>query len=199
MNVKRIYVHATIYDAFLAAMVAFVRDNLKPGPAADPATGVGPVQNKMQYGKVLDLFEDSERQGYTIALGGLKDVNRKGGKGFILPPTIVSNPPDDARIVVEEPFGPIVPVMKWTEDADVVRRLNASDMGLGASVWGADIPKASAMADQLEAGSVWVNTHFELSPNMPFGGHKSSGIGMEWGIVGLKGWTNAQAFWTRKD
>ncbi|CAN8100959.1 unnamed protein product [Discula destructiva] len=197
MNVKRIYVHDKIYDAFLEAMVAFVRDNMKAGPAAEATTGVGPVQNKMQYGKVLDLYHDTEKQGYKIALGGLKDV--KAGTGYILPPTIVSNPPDEARIVVEEPFGPIVPVMRWSDEADVIRRMNATDMGLGASVWSSDIPKATKIADQLEAGSVWVNTHFELSPNMPFGGHKSSGFGMEWGIVGLKGWTNPQAFWTRKD
>lgn len=198
MNVKRIYVHADVYDAFLAAMVAFVRDNMKHGPAADAATGVGPVQNKLQYDKVMGFFEDSEAQGHTIALGGLQAIDR-AGKGYILPPTIVSNPPDEARIVVEEPFGPIVPVQRWTDDAEVVRRLNASEMGLGASVWSRDIAAATKIADQLEAGSVWVNTHFELSPNVPFGGHKSSGIGMEWGIVGMKGWTNAQAFWTRKD
>lgn len=195
MNIKRVYVHDKIYDAFLASMVSFVRDNLKPGPAADPNTFVGPVQNHMQYGKVKELFEEAEIQKWTIALGGLKD--KPEGKGFILPPTIIDNPAEDSRIVVEEPFGPILPILRWSDEADVIRRANGVESALGSSVWGTDVAKATKIADQLESGSVWVNCHFEVGPLMPFGGHKSSGLGMEWGVVGLKGWCNPQAFWTK--
>ncbi|KAG8163674.1 hypothetical protein KVR01_006971 [Diaporthe batatas] len=197
MNVKRIYVHEKIYDDFLKAMVDFVRNNMKPGPAADPNTGVGPVQNSMQYAKVLNLFEAAEKEGWKIATGGLKE--KKEGKGFILPPTIIDDPAEGSRIEAEEPFGPILPVMRWSDEAELIRRANGFDSGLGASVWSSDITKATKIADQLEAGSVWINTHFEVGPHMPFGGHKQAGLGMEWGVVGLKGWCNPQAFWTRKD
>ncbi|POS78205.1 aldehyde dehydrogenase (NAD+) [Diaporthe helianthi] len=197
MNVKRIYVHEKIYDDFLKAMVDFIRNNMKPGVAADPNTGVGPVQNSAQYAKVLDLYEAAEKEGWKIATGGLKE--KKEGKGFILPPTIIDDPAEGSRIEAEEPFGPILPVMRWSDEAEVVHRANGFDSGLGASVWSSDIAKATKLADQLEAGSVWINTHFEVGPHMPFGGHKQAGLGMEWGVVGLKGWCNPQAFWTRKD
>lgn len=199
MNIKRVYVHDKIYDSFLAAMVEFVGTNLKHGPAADTSTFVGPVQNSMQFAKVKELYEEAEAQEWDIALGGLKLVDdKKEGKGFLLPPTIIDNPAEDSRIVVEEPFGPILPILRWTDEADVVRRANNTESGLGASVWSKDVERATRIADQLEAGSIWVNCHFEVVPQMPFGGHKASGIGMEWGTVGLKGWCNAQSFWTKK-
>lgn len=196
MNIKRVYVHDKIYDAFLAAMVDFVGNNLKPGPAADVNTFVGPLQNSMQYDKVKEIYEEADAKKWKIALGGLKE--KKEGKGFILPPTIIDNPAEDSSIVAEEPFGPILPILRWTDEADVIRRANKTEHGLGASVWSTDVEKATKMADQLEAGSVWVNCHFELGPQMPFGGHKSSGMGMEWGHIGLRGWCNGQSFWTKK-
>lgn len=195
MNIKRVYIHDKIYDAFLAAMVDFVSNNLKPGPASDSTTFVGPLQNAMQYDKVKELYQHAEAEKWKIALGGLKE--KKEGQGFILPPTIVDNPADDSRIVVEEPFGPILPTLRWTDEADVIRRANDTEAGLGASVWSANVERATQMADQLEAGSVWVNCHFEVGPQLPFGGHKASGVGMEWGSVGLKGWCNPQSLWTK--
>ncbi|KAL1873511.1 hypothetical protein Daus18300_003874 [Diaporthe australafricana] len=197
MNIKRIYVHEKIYDDFMKAMVDFIRNNLKHGSVVDQSVAVGPVQNSMQYAKVLNLFEAADKEGWKIATGGLKEKTE--GKGYILPPTIIDDPAEGSRIEAEEPFGPILPVMRWSKEEDVVRRANDFDSGLGASVWSSDIAKATKIADQLEAGSVWVNTHFEVGPHMPFGGHKQAGLGMEWGVVGLKGWCNPQAFWVRKD
>lgn len=197
MNIKRLYVHNDIYDAFLAAMVAFVKE-MPYGNAEHPSTVFGPLQNSMQYEKLRNLLEESDKQKWNVALGGPQCLDRKGAKGFVLAPTLIDNPPEDSRTVVEEPFGPIVPILRWTDEADVMRRANASDSALGASVWGADLAAAIKIADQLEAGSVWVNGHFQTSPIVPFGGHKASGIGMDWGVVGLKGWTNAQSFWINK-
>lgn len=197
MNIKRVYVHDKIYDAFLAAMVDFIK-NMPCGDAKDPNTAIGPIQNTMQYAKVKELIQEAEKQKWTVALGGLKELEKKDGKGLQLPPTLIDNPPEDSRIVVEEPFGPILPIMRWTEEADVVSRANALDSALGASVWSPNIARATKIADQLESGSVWINGHFQVAPNMPFGGHKASGIGMDWGVVGLKGWCNPQGFWTNK-
>ncbi|KAK5651878.1 hypothetical protein OQA88_11537 [Cercophora sp. LCS_1] len=193
MNVKRLFVHEDVYGEFMGKLVGFVK-HLKTGGAGDETAFSGPVQNGMQYDKVRGLYEDVVRQGLDIKLGGLGER----GVGYFMPLTIVDNPPDDSRVVVEEPFGPILPVLKWSDEADVIKRANGSLMGLGASVWTRDLERGERIARQLEAGSVWVNTHFELAPNVPFGGHKWSGIGVDWGVEGLKGWCNPQTVWVRK-
>ncbi|KAF4311645.1 putative aldehyde dehydrogenase-like protein [Botryosphaeria dothidea] len=195
MDIKRVYVHEKIYDAFREALVNFTKA-VKTGPASDPEVLVGPIQNSMQYEKVKDMYTEIAKQGWNAALGGA--VHERNAPGYFVQPAIIDNPPDDSRIVVEEPFGPIIPLLKWSDEADVVRRANDTKMGLGASVWSKDLEKAGRMASKLEAGSVWVNTHFELAPYVPFGGHKWSGMGMEWGVVGMKGWCYTQSMWTRK-
>lgn len=91
-----------------------------------------------------------------------------------------------------------MPLLSWTNEADVISRANDTKMGLGASVWTNDLKKASRVARELQAGNVWVNTHFDLSPNAPFGGHKESGIGTEWGANGLKGFCNVQTLFLNK-
>lgn len=193
MSIKRIYVHESIYDKFLATLVAIVKQ-LPIGDYTDAQAVLGPVQNSMQFGKLQELYAEIDKEGWKAVLGGAPE---KKGKGFFMPPTIIDNPPDDSRIVHEEPFGPIVPVLKWSDEEDVISRANGTNMGLGASVWGTDVAHAQRIAEQLEAGSIWVNTHFEVAPNVPFGGHKHSGMGMDWGDVGLQGWCNPQAYWVK--
>lgn len=197
MEIKRLYVHEKIYSEFLKQLVDLVKQ-FKIGGAGDTEAFFGPVQNRMQFNKLQNLYSEIPKQGWQVALGGIEDQRSKT-EGFFMPPTIIDNPPDDSRIVVEEPFGPIVPVLKWSDEEDVIARANNTNMGLGASVWSKDIDRARRMAKRLEAGSLWVNTHFELAPYVPFGGHKWSGVGMDWGTVGMKGWCNAQAIWVRKD
>jgi len=196
MDVKRIYVHESIYDKFLASLVAFIKQ-MKTGDHTDAEAFFGPIQNSMQYQKLQDLYSSISKEGWKTALGGDVPAPVEGKKGYYVTPTIIDNPPEDSRIVVEEPFGPIVPVLKWSDEDDVIRRANDSHSGLGASVWSKNVPRAKKIAEQLESGSVWVNTHFEVAPHVPFGGHKESGLGMEWGITGLKGWCNPQAFWVK--
>lgn len=194
--IKRVYVPEDIYHAFLAAFVDFVK-TLKTGGPADAQAALGPVQNSMQHEKLLDLYSDISKQGLKVAYRGeLKQLETKDG--FFLPPTVVDNPPEDSRLVIEEQFGPIVPLLKWADEDDVVRRANASLMGLGGSVWSTDREKAERTARRLEAGTVWVNAHFEVGPQVGYGGHKQSGIGVESGLDGIKGWCNAQAVWARK-
>lgn len=194
MNIKRIYVHEHIYDKFLATMVDITK-RFKTGDHTDPQAFFGPIQNRMQYDKLQDMYSQIGKNGWKTALGG--EPGPKEGKGFYMPATIVDNPPESSSIVVQEPFGPIVPILKWADEKDVLQRANASHLGLGASVWSKNVPRAQHMAEQLEAGSIWVNTHFELAPNVPFGGHKQSGLGMDWGEIGLQGWCNPQAYWVK--
>jgi acyl-CoA reductase-like NAD-dependent aldehyde dehydrogenase len=144
---------------------------------------------------VKDLYSHVKKQGFKVALDG---NIRDSSKGFFAEPVIIDNPPDDSRVVVEEPFAPIVPLLKWSDEDDVLERANGLEIGLGASVWSRDLVRAERMARQISAGSVWVNSHFDVAPNVPFGGHKGSGVGMEWGVEGLKNYTNSRSLWVWK-
>ncbi|KAK2055180.1 aldehyde dehydrogenase [Colletotrichum caudatum] len=188
--IKRIYIHEDIYDELLAEMVNVVK-NLPLGDGQQEGTVLGPVQNQMQFERVKELLRDIEEQKLKLAAGSTAPAS--SGKGYFITPTIVDNPPDNSRIVVEEPFGPVFPVLKWSDEKDVIRRANDTLMGLGASVWSKDLEKAESVAKKLKAGNIWINTHLELQYNAPFGGHKQSGIGYEYGAGGLKAYCNAQS------
>lgn len=197
MDIKRIYIHEKIYEPFKKALADFAK-NIKMGLPTDPNTTVGPIQNSMQYGKVQEMFEQIKLQGWDVLVGGNVDSKSEQPKGYFMQPTIIDNPPEDSRIVQEEPFGPIVPLLKWSDEADVIARANASKMGLGGSVWTKDVERGARLAKQLESGSAWVNCHFQLAPNVPFGGAKWSGMGRELGVAGLEGWMEPQSLWIKK-
>ncbi|TGJ88399.1 hypothetical protein E0Z10_g320 [Xylaria hypoxylon] len=189
---KRIYVHESIYQEFLSAMVANIK-SLKL--TTEEQAAIGPISNKPQYERVKQLLADIEENKLTVSAGSTSPPGDK--PGFFLSPTLIDNPPDDSRIVAEEPFGPILPLMKWSDELDVIQRANNTEYGLGASVWSRDAAQAERIARQLEAGTIWINTHAEPDPNVEFGGHKYSGIGVEGGIEGLKGYCNLQIMWKK--
>ncbi|KAI0481572.1 aldehyde dehydrogenase [Xylaria cf. heliscus] len=194
MAVKRAYVHEKVYDAVLAELVKHF-ETVKVGDGFDEDTVVGPICNEPQYERVKELFANIEETKLDFRPRNSPSI--KGLKGFFIQPTIVANPPEDSRVVVEEPFGPILPVMKWSDEADVIRRANNTDYGLGASVWSKDLTRADRIANQLQAGNIWINTHAELQASTAFVCHKQSGLGSELGVEGLKGWCNIQAVYTR--
>ncbi|HMB61060.1 MAG TPA: aldehyde dehydrogenase family protein [Xanthomonadales bacterium] len=185
-STKRLYVHEDIYDELLKELVAFAGAQ-KVGDGAEPDTALGPIQNEPQYRKVIEYFEDCRKNNYRFATGGEVDP---GAPGWFIPVTLVDNPPEDSRIVTEEPFGPILPVLKWRDEADVIRRANDTPYGLGASVWGEDPDTVERIGSQLEAGTVWINEIHQYSPHQAFGGHKQSGIGCENSLHGLAEYTN---------
>jgi acyl-CoA reductase-like NAD-dependent aldehyde dehydrogenase len=187
-STKRLYVHEQVYDEVLRELVAYAKTQ-KVGNGAEPDTALGPIQNEPQYRKVLEYFDDCQRNGYRFALGGAVDP---GAPGWFVPVTLVDNPPEHSRIVAEEPFGPILPLLKWRDEADVIRRANDSCYGLGASVWGQDLGAVQRIGAQLEAGTVWLNEIHQYSPHQAFGGHKQSGIGCENSLHGLMEYTNWQ-------
>jgi acyl-CoA reductase-like NAD-dependent aldehyde dehydrogenase len=115
-----------------------------------------------------------------------------------VPVTIVDNPPEHSRVVCEEPFGPILPLVKWRDEDDVVVRANDTDWGLGASVWGRDLETVERIGRQLEAGTVWLNEVHQYSPYQAFGGHKQSGLGCENSLHGLMEYTNWQSLTLNK-
>ncbi|KAJ0115157.1 hypothetical protein J7T55_001567 [Diaporthe amygdali] len=195
LNLKRIYVHESIYEDFKKAMVKHA-GSFAFGDGTKTGITHGPLQNRMQYDRVKTFFNDIAKQGWEVALGG--EMDDEPEKGYFIKPTIIDRPPEKSRIVVEEPFGPIVPLLTWQNEEDVIDRANDTTMGLGASVWSNDLRKATRVAREIQAGNVWVNTHFDLSPIAPFGGHKESGIGSEWGLNGLKAFCNVQTLFLNK-
>ncbi|KAH7929002.1 aldehyde dehydrogenase [Leucogyrophana mollusca] len=192
--VKRLYIHSSIYTAVRDELAAYAR-NIVVGDGLDPRTGVGPVQNKKQYEIVKSLIDDSKKNGYNFALGGDISEHRKG---YFIPITLIDNPPDNARVVQEEQFGPILPLLKWDDVEDVIQRANDSKFGLAASVWANDISHAQSIATRLEAGTVWINEAQQFHWDQPFGGFKHSGIGVEHSKHGLYSWCNIQTITQNK-
>jgi acyl-CoA reductase-like NAD-dependent aldehyde dehydrogenase len=183
---KRLYVHDEIYDAVLAALTAYAK-TVVVGDGARADTQLGPIQNEPQYLKVLEYIEDCKRNGYRFALGGEVDSS---AQGWFVPVTLVDDPPEDSRVVAEEPFGPILPTLRWRDESDVIRRANDTRYGLGASVWGRDLNAVQRIGRQLEAGTVWLNEVHQYSPHQAFGGHKESGVGCENSLHGMMEYTN---------
>ena len=184
---KRMYVHKDVYEPLKHALVAYAA-TVKVGDGAEQGTRLGPINNRPQYERVLGLIQDAKDKGYDFLVGGTSaDV-----PGFFVPVTIIYNPPEDSRIVQEEQFGPVLPLIKFDDYDDVIARANATEYGLGASVWGADEDKAFDLAQRIASGTVWVNETQHLSPLAAFGGMKQSGVGVEGGIEGLLEYTATQ-------
>ncbi|KAL8702776.1 MAG: hypothetical protein Q9201_004052 [Fulgogasparrea decipioides] len=195
---KRIYIHRSIYEPFLAEMVSFT-EGLKVGNPLVADVDIGPIQNAMQYAKVQSFFADCKEKGYKFATGnGAAEHRTLEGesahrKGYFVTPTIIENPPSNSKLVTEEPFGPIIPVQPWSEETDVIARTNDTHMGLGACIWSRDLEMAERIAVQLEVGSVYINSPLRPDWRVYFSGHKESGVGGERGLQGLLAYCKAQA------
>jgi acyl-CoA reductase-like NAD-dependent aldehyde dehydrogenase len=181
MAIKRIYAHEKIYAGLCDALVAEAK-KAKVGNGLDPATELGPIQNKMQYDKLVGIIEDTKKRGAKFLTGG--DIPK--GPGYFLPPTLVTDVPEDSRLVQEEQFGPIVPIMKFSSLDDALERANDTRYGLSGSVWTSDVTRGAEIAAKLEVGTAWVNQHRATSAFVPFGGAKESGLGRQYSALGLK-------------
>ena len=190
---KRMYVHADIYDAVAKALVAYAC-TIKIGDGAQQGVQLGPIQNRPQYERVVDLINDCKAQGLRFLLGGDVDPN---APGYFIPVTIVDNPPEQSRVVQEEAFGPVLPLLKFHDLDEVIARANDSPYGLAGSVWTKDLDQALSIASRLETGTVWINEVQYLTPFQPFAGHKQSGAGVENGLEGLLEYTTPQTITTR--
>lgn len=187
---KRLYVHEDIYDEMCDALAA-IASSVKTGDGSIEGMDFGPIQNKPQFDKVCAIASEAKASGARFLTGG-EPVQ---GAGYFFPVTIVADIADNTRLVAEEPFGPILPVLKFSDVEDALRRANDSNNGLGGSVWSSDVARATALASRLECGTAWVNGHAMIQPNMPFGGVKESGVGVEFGRYGLEEYTNIQSLY----
>ena len=174
---KRLYVPDSLHEAICDALVAYGR-NVPMGNGIEEGIALGPVNNRMQHDKVSRLVAAAARDG-RILLGGAPD------EGLFFPVTLATDLPDDAPLIVEEQFGPALPIIRYHDVEEAIAAANASDNGLGGSVWSKDIARAKEIAMRMECGSVWINKHGAIQPNAPFGGVKKSGLGVEFGEEGL--------------
>ncbi|MDQ1850226.1 aldehyde dehydrogenase family protein (plasmid) [Gemmobacter fulvus] len=181
---KRLYVHDSLHDAVCDALVAYAR-TVPMGDGIVEGMALGPINNRMQFDKVARLVADAARDG-TVLLGGAPD------DGLFFPVTLVADLPADAPLIVEEQFGPALPIIRYHDVEEAVAAANDSDNGLGGSVWSRDADRARDIALRLDCGSVWVNRHGAIQPNAPFGGVKRSGFGREFGEQGLAEMTELQ-------
>lgn len=184
--VKRAYVHESIYDEMCNELTGLAEQAIV-GDGLNQGTTIGPIQNKKQYDKVRNYLDQAAKDGNVIAGGEVLS-----GEGYFVKPTIVRDVTDGNSIVDEEQFGPILPVIPFSDVDDVVARANNTEYGLGGSVWSLDEKRGLEIADRIESGSVWVNQHLNIGPHIPMAGFKGSGVGVEQSVEGLEEYTQAQ-------
>jgi len=190
---KRLYVHESIFDQTVQALKELAQA-MPMGNGLAEGMVMGPIQNKMQFDKVVDLVDSAKKAGATIVCGG----EPKGGAGYFYPLTLVTGLQDGARLVDEEQFGPVLPIIKYRDVDAAVASANRLSAGLGASVWSSNVEHAKAVAGRIQAGTVWINQHGMIHPMVPFGGIKGSGYGVEFGVEGLKSVTRPQVISIKK-
>eukprot|EP00298_Acanthocystis_sp_HF-20_P016916 c21624_g4_i1.p1 GENE.c21624_g4_i1~~c21624_g4_i1.p1 ORF type:complete len:204 (+),score=87.44 c21624_g4_i1:583-1194(+) len=174
--IKRIYVHESKYNEFCEEIANVVQKNYRLGNGFEKGVTHGPINNKMQFDKVCQIVEDAKKDGGIVLCGG----NPLQRKGYFYPITVIKNVKEGTRLVDDEQFGPVVPVISYKTDEEAILRANDTKFGLCGSIWTKDVEKGAELATKLDCGTAWVNTHLEIG-GTPFGGTKWSGIGREHG------------------
>jgi acyl-CoA reductase-like NAD-dependent aldehyde dehydrogenase len=186
--IKRVYVQRGVHDALVAELANLARKAVV-GDGLDPRTTVGPISNRPQFDRVLELMKDAQAQGGRFVAGEPAALDRPG---FFIRPAIVTGLNDRARLVAEEQFGPVLPVLPFDEVDEAIARANATPYGLSASVWSEDASAARQLAARIDAGTVWLNQHLSILPMLPTVGLKTSGLGVENGPWGLESYLQIQ-------
>ena len=190
-NGTRVYVHASIYEQFLVQAAARTA-MLRIGDPMHPDTQVGALISRGHMEKVLAYIEDG-KQSARLVCGGGRATGRGLDDGNFVLPTIFADCPDDCRIVREEIFGPVMSVLPFTDEADVLRRANDTPFGLAAGVFTKDLARAHRVVAALEAGICWINNYNVTPVELPFGGVKDSGIGRENGLAAIEHYTRRKS------
>jgi len=185
---SRVFVEEKIYDQFVEKSGVRAK-NRTVGDPFDPKTEQGPQVDHAQFDKVMGYIDSGRSEGAKLVCGG----ERVGDQGYFIQPTVFADVNDDMKIAKEEIFGPVMSIIPFKSVDEVVARANRTEYGLAAAVWTRDIKKAHSIADNVRAGTVWVNCYNVLDPRSPFGGFKQSGIGRELGEYGLQQYTEVKS------
>src|SRR5690606_20482817 len=183
-----------IHDAFLEKLLKVVR-TARMGDPMNPDTQVGPVTTVQQYEKVLQYIDIAIQEGARLMLGGRKGEVPGCGSGRFVEPTVFADVTNDMRIAQEEVFGPVLAVIRFTDEEEAVAIANDSRFGLGAGVWTSDMARALRLAERIQSGTVWVNTYRAVSYMAPFGGYKDSGYGRENGAEAIQEYLQTKSVW----
>lgn len=186
--IKRLYVHENIYAALLVELAALA-DQQVVGNGLDAATTLGPVQNIKQYHKVKAIIATALADGAVVVNNAEHPLP---DQGYFIRPLIMTDVKEDSELFISEQFGPVLPVVTFRDIADVIQRCNNSSYGLGGSVWSANLQQAEQIANQIQAGTVWINSHADVSPHAVFAGWKMSGLGGSFALDGLLQYTKPQ-------
>jgi phenylacetaldehyde dehydrogenase len=189
---SRLYIEKSVFDQVVDGVAEYAK-KIKVGPGLDSATEMGPLVSVEQLNRVCSYLESGAAQGAKAVAGG----HKASDKGYFVEPTVLVNTNDDMKVVQEEIFGPVVVAMPFSDPAELVPRANDNVYGLAAGVWTRDIGKAHRMADQLQAGTVWINCYNIFDAALPFGGYKQSGWGREMGHEVLNNYTQTKAVCAR--
>ncbi|MEU1972766.1 aldehyde dehydrogenase family protein [Microbacterium sp. NPDC019599] len=186
---KRVYVQGGVYDEVVEAVSEYAR-TVVMGDGLEEGTQLGPLTTRSQFDRVSELVDEALARGARAAAGGAP-LERPG---HFFAPTVLADADDGMRVVDEEQFGPVMPIVRFSDADEAIARANSSEFGLTASVWSADRDRALAVAAELECGQVGIGMHgLALQPDLPFGGFKASGVGVENGLWGYYEYTQTQA------
>jgi aldehyde dehydrogenase (NAD+) len=185
--IKRIFAHSSIYEELVGRLADLAR-SAKVGEGHEPGVEIGPLQNAKQFEAAKRWLEIANKEGKIVSGGQVVDRD-----GYFVQPTIVRDIDESSSLIVEETFGPIRSVIRYEDIDEAIARANSTTYALGGSVWSSDTTAAAEIAGRLESGNVWVNQHCTLFPDVPYGGHKQSGIGLEFGASALEDMSNSQS------
>jgi succinate-semialdehyde dehydrogenase/glutarate-semialdehyde dehydrogenase len=187
LGCKRVFVHDSAYDAFVSQLVERV-GRYEPGDGTTkpekPKLRMGPIHTRAGRDELLEQIEDGVSSGGELLIGGGTPGNA-AGKGYFLEPAVIAEPADSSRLMREEVFGPVLPVFRFSDFDEAIRRANDTRYGLGSSIWTHDARLIHRAAQEIEAGMTWVNQIHYGYDELPFGGVKASGFGKEHGIEAL--------------
>lgn len=193
-NGTRVFVHTSIKEKFLSRLAERTRTAILGDPL-DEATNIGPLVSKPQLDKVLSYLDIGQKEGARVVVGGSAASVTDYPNGYFVEPTVFADVTDGMRIASEEIFGPVMCVLDFEDEADVIARANNTEFGLAAGVFTKDIQRAHRVIDQLQAGTCWINT-YNLTPiEMPFGGYKKSGIGRENGHAAIEHYSQIKSIY----
>lgn len=191
---SRLFVQRRLYDD-VVQRVAGIAKAMKLGNPLEPSTDIGPVAFRAHQERITALVALGQDEGATLSAGGRTPSTPELRNGYFVEPTVLSNVRNEMAIAQEEIFGPVLAVIPFDDEADVIRQANDIPFGLAAGVWTRDISRAHRVANRIRAGTVWINTFRRIDPAMPFGGYKRSGIGRDSGAESLDEYLETKAVW----